>query len=625
MHTRVDSSDSPAGATAAMSPEAVYQERARRFEAERAAIDGRARQVSHARLGSFLLFLALGVGSELHFGMNALLAAGSGAMLLIFASLVRWHQVLRARSRRRDLLRELNVQGLDRLARAWDRLPSRAAGMELGDHPYAGDLDLFGRPSLAQLLGPTHTPAGTATLTAWLIQPAPVDTVRERQRAVQEMAPENDLRDTFAAHGRETHTVRAEDIDRFLSWAESSPWLAGRPGLLWTARLLPALTVALMVADALGSPTGSAWLIPLALAIGVTLSGPGRAVRAIFRQAFGREGMFHAYPELLATVAHSPCRAPLLARLQAELTTDALTADRQMRRLYQLMHLADLRYSGMLYLLVQPFTLWDIHVLHGMERWQRRSGARVRRWLEVLGEIEALCATATLAHDHPDWTFADIDPAADAWEGEAVGHPMLGEAVRIPNDVRVGPPGTFLLVTGSNMSGKSTLLRAIGLNTALAGMGAPVCAARLRLPPVALYTSIHVEDSLVEGISYFMAQLQRMRLIVEAADRSHESGAPRLLYLLDEILQGTNTAERRIAARRVIRHLVQSGAIGVVTTHDLELAEEPELAGLLLARHFAEQVHGAGPGPIMTFDYLLRPGVATSTNALRLMEIVGLA
>jgi DNA mismatch repair ATPase MutS len=205
----------------------------------------------------------------------------------------------------------------------------------------------------------------------------------------------------------------------------------------------------------------------------------------------------------------------------------------------------------------------------------------------------------------------------------ALGHPLIAEGRRVHNDVRVGPPGTFLLVTGSNMSGKSTLLRAIGVNTVLALAGAPVCARELDVPVVDLRTAIHVQDSLADGVSFFMAQLQRVKEIVAAADHARQSNVP-VLYLLDEILQGTNTAERRIAATRVIRHLLDAGAIGAVTTHDLELADAPQLANTFEPVHLRETVTADGEGAALSFDYKLRPGIATSTNALRLMEIVGL-
>jgi DNA mismatch repair ATPase MutS len=195
--------------------------------------------------------------------------------------------------------------------------------------------------------------------------------------------------------------------------------------------------------------------------------------------------------------------------------------------------------------------------------------------------------------------------------------------VRVCNDVTVGPRGTFLMVTGSNMSGKSTLLRAIGVNIVLAGAGGPVCATDLRMPPISLWTSMRVEDSLERGVSFFMAELQRLKKVVDAARESRQKGIT-LFYLLDEILQGTNTNERQIAARRVIMYLVSQGALGAVSTHDLGLADLPEVAAASRPVHFTEIIKSGPQGPEMTFDYKLRPGIATSTNALRLMEIVGL-
>ena len=190
------------------------------------------------------------------------------------------------------------------------------------------------------------------------------------------------------------------------------------------------------------------------------------------------------------------------------------------------------------------------------------------------------------------------------------------------NDVEVGPAGTFLLVTGSNMSGKSTLLRSIGVNAVLAQAGGPVSAAALRMPPVTLATSILVEDSLAEGVSFFMAELQRIRWIVKEADRAHAEGRV-LLYLLDEVLRGTNSFERQVAVRRVVLHLLKRGALGAVSTHDLQLAEVQEIKTVCVPVHFRETLH-PGEDPPMTFDYEMRPGVATTVNALKLMELVGL-
>ena len=270
--------------------------------------------------------------------------------------------------------------------------------------------------------------------------------------------------------------------------------------------------------------------------------------------------------------------------------------------------------STSLYIPLQGTLFWDLHVLMAMERWRAAGGANARRWLAVLGETEALAALAGLLHDHPDWILPAVGATDETYRATALGHPLLADDVRVRNDVTVGPPGTFLLVTGSNMSGKSTLLRSIGVNAVLAQAGGPVCATALAMPAVTLWTSVRVQDSLERGVSFFMAELQRLKLIVDAANRAHDHGGPRVLYLLDEILQGTNTAERSIAARRIIAWLIDQGAIGAVSTHDLALADDPRLLPAAVAVHFTDTVGDSPDAPPMSFDYILRPGVATTTN-----------
>jgi DNA mismatch repair ATPase MutS len=207
---------------------------------------------------------------------------------------------------------------------------------------------------------------------------------------------------------------------------------------------------------------------------------------------------------------------------------------------------------------------------------------------------------------------------------QSLGHPLIPDDRRVANNVTIGSPGTFLVVTGSNMSGKSTLLRAIGTNVVLAQAGAPVCALELSMPPILLATSMRIHDSLADGVSYYMAELRRLKQIVDTARDQQNDSARILLYLLDELLQGTNTAERQIAVRRVLTHLISKGAIGAVSTHDLQLATEPPLFEASNPVHFRETIHNESDRQEMTFDYILREGPATTSNALKLLEIVGL-
>jgi DNA mismatch repair ATPase MutS len=251
-----------------------------------------------------------------------------------------------------------------------------------------------------------------------------------------------------------------------------------------------------------------------------------------------------------------------------------------------------------------------------LEGWRARAGGRVRGWFATLGEAEALASLAGFAFEGPERSWPELKDRP-CFEGHALGHPLLAADHRVDNDVVLPRPGCALIVTGSNMSGKSTLLRAVGLNAVLAMAGGPVCARRLMVGEVEVATSMRVSDSLEAGVSHFLAELQRIKRVVEKAREK-----PPVLFLLDEILHGTNSRERLIGARAIVRQLTDLGAFGAVSTHDLGLAEPvPELEGRVENVHFQEQVDAAG---VMTFDFLLRPGVVQSSNALRLMRAVGL-
>jgi DNA mismatch repair ATPase MutS len=299
--------------------------------------------------------------------------------------------------------------------------------------------------------------------------------------------------------------------------------------------------------------------------------------------------------------------------------------------LMRLVRFANLRRDGLFgipYYLSQLFVLTDFHVLSMMEHWKKQHGSAVRRWLQGVGQAEAISSLATLAHDNPHWTMPDVDERADQMPNQMIvarqlGHPLIADAACTRNDIEIGPAGSFVLVTGSNMSGKSTLLRAVGLNIILAQAGAPVCAQELRTPPVQLATSMRTRDSLASGVSFFMAELHRLKQIVDQSQGSRDN-SHRCLYLLDEILQGTNSGERHIAVSHIIGHLIAHGSIGMVSTHDLELAHSPTLATACRTVHFRESITGQNGNEQMTFDYILRPGVSPTTNALKLLKFVGL-
>jgi DNA mismatch repair ATPase MutS len=323
---------------------------------------------------------------------------------------------------------------------------------------------------------------------------------------------------------------------------------------------------------------------------------------------------------MLEEIERETFEMPLLCRLKDDVARgEARRASEEIRSLSTIVGFLDARQNEAFRFFIGPFLLWDQHCVFALEAWRRRAGKHVRRWLEVIGEFEALASLAGFAHDHPEnaWPTLSETPA---FRAKGLGHPLLDPRTLVRNDVELRGPGTALLVTGSNMSGKSTLLRSMGVNAVLAMAGAPVAAERMAISVFEVRTSMWARDSLARGVSHFYAELEKLKRVVDAV-----SGARPLFFLLDEILQGTNSRERVIGARSVLRHLLHHGAMGAVSTHDLGLLDlPPELDAKLDKIHFEEQVQASEKGSTMSFDYRLRPGVVRSTNALRLMKLVGI-
>jgi hypothetical protein len=604
----------------------IYQQRVRQFEDE-----GRAWKRRSDRLANLRIAAAAFVAAMLAAGWWGaagplwpwLVAAGGGVGG--FIALIARHRWVRRQQERAAGMANLNRHGLARLDRLWDKLPDVASppGVELT--ATARDLDLFGPASLYRLCCLATTDAGRACLAHWLLTPAAPKDVLARQQSVADLATHLDLRQELVWRGQSLNkSATPADATPLLNWAEGPAWLGQRPWLTWYARLSPLLLAVLAVLDLCGLAAGLWWQLLVCGQVAVSYLLVG-GIHQIFRQIDSGEKQLHRFAEMLALVEAWPVSAPALVTLQQQLSVGGHRAHEQLTRLRRRLDLADLRFSQLLYGIIQALTLWDFHVLAALERWQQQVGPHLRAWLDVLAQFEALCSLATLAFDHPAWAFPHIDPQGPRMvTGIDLAHPLLPAARRVGNDVELGPDGTFLLVTGSNMSGKTTLLRAIGMNLMLAQAGAPVCARRLSLPCVLVETSIRIDDSLADGVSLFLAELKRLKSIVEQARHCDAPGQPVLVFLLDEILHGTNSRDRQIAVRRVIDRLLAQRAIGAISTHDLELAEAPPLSLACRAVHFRETFEGEGSERKMTFDYHLRPGIASTTNALELLDMVGL-
>ncbi len=599
-------------------PREVYRARATDFDREAVEKQSSVNRFARARLVLFLLTAFL-TWTVLGWGWGAPAVAALVAMTLLFVVMVRRHRRARLRLRRVEIMAEVNREAVARVDRDWSGIPEPPAFDVAGNHDYAKDLDLAGYASLLHLVGTCGTAPGWKTLWGWLQGPAGAEDLRRRQEAAAELADDLDFRDAVSAEARLVDEGLGKGLDGFLAWAEGVPSEVGRRRwLYWAARLLAVINVVFLVLRVLEViPTAPlAWSLLISTAV---VAPYVRSMHRFFAQAEGNEAGVREYGPLMALLGDASLESTWGREARERLTSGDRAAADEIDALRRLLDLAEVRRSPLFHGPLLLILLWDVHVLRGLEAWRRRSGSHVRDWLAVLGEAEALTALGGLAHQNPEWVDAAVDGTSDRIRGRSLAHPLIPPDVRVANDVEVGPAGSFLLVTGSNMSGKSTLLRAIGLNAVLGQAGGRVCARGFSIPPARVVTSMRVDDSLAGGVSFFMAELRRLKHVVDVAE-SEKGG--RCVFLLDEILQGTNSAERRVAARSVVRQLVAAGAIGAVTTHDLSLAGTPDLERIAVPVHFTETVGGGGEG--LTFDYRLRPGIAQSTNALKLLKLVGL-
>ncbi len=601
----------------------VYRQRSAAAAAAERRAAALSLRISWARFAAFVAFLVGGGFGIAGLGSGRLapwIACAAGAIAL--GGFISWHERVIGSERAFAARRTVNEQALARLERRFDLLPLRSFPDAATGQATAKDLNLFGPGSVAQWLGAVATPSGRETLAAWLTESnGSAREIVARQGAVGELAPEIDFRQQLEVAAMPLAATSAATA-RFVEWAAGIPFTELHPRQRVAGRLAALASLVTFLLAAFG-------LVPIHLWLFVLLGNYAwtwtvrQSLAAEMERLSAREGAFSGYAKLLRVSAGRRFASPGLVEIQTRLSASGLDAAAELGRLHRLSELSDVRHSSV-HTLLQAAMAWDLLLLERVAAWQRRAGRFAGEWLAAAGELEVLAALGGVRFDHPDWAFAQIDSSADRLTAVGLGHPLLPDAARVGNDVEVGPRGRLLLVTGSNMSGKSTLLRAIGVNALLAQAGAPVCAGALRMPPLVVETSGRIDDSLLEGVSFFLAELKRLQAIVTRAATAQGAGSPSVLFLLDEILRGTNSEERRVAVAKIVERLLGSGAIGAVSTHDLAIARVPAIAARLHNVHFRETLEEGPEGPGMSFDYRLREGLATTTNALVLLRLVGL-
>jgi hypothetical protein len=586
-------------------PKSEYSRRLADLQAQTTQLQRKHLWLGNIRVAVFIAILVLCwiTGKYSHPSVYWLLAP-----IILFIALIRIHRkVVRAMTRAKRAAAFYN-RGITRIEDRWHG--SGETGDEFKDplHMYAEDLDILGPNSLFQLLSTARTNMGNRCLAQWLLTHAELPEIQARQLAIAELKTKRDFRQDLASIGESDRI--AANPERLTQWAQEE---SGLKDGTWWAAILAVLSIAALVYGFLAHWTP--FVLSLLINGSIFFRFHNR-LEKIFAGVSDTHRNLDSLAELLRRIETEKFTSPRLQQLHALLTTHGLLPSTCIKRLDTLADLDDSRHNWFVRIFDVPL-LYSFQVAFALERWRRNYGRGIATWLRVVGEMEALASIAAYAYEHPRDPFPEfISPNAHlALEGHALGHPLLPAEKCVRNNVALGGRNQVLVVSGSNMSGKSTYLRVVGINAVLAMMGAPVRAESLRLSRVAIGASMRVSDSLQKGISHFYAEIQRLRQVVDL------SASQPTLFLLDEVLHGTNSHDRRVGTEGVLRTLTRNSAIGMVTTHDLALTSLEEVFPTQVSNvHFQERFEDDR----LSFDYCLRAGVVTTSNGLELMKSIGL-
>lgn len=580
----------------------------RRFQ----KLTGRINRLSNLRLITFLA----GCGLAVFFYMTGNSSLGLGMVILtviLFVVLVLWHQHLKTCQTYFRVLYENYDQALSRLAGDWDDFPDTGGDLRDPTHSYSEDLDIFGEGSLFQWITTAKTFRGREALKEALTRPpGELEMIIKRQEAIQELARNLAWRQRFSAEARMTKRP-LNSPEKIIEWARTYDASYLRLWVLILARALPVITLAFLLIYLLTSRVSV--LFPVAgIVLQTIILFLGRERGKVLNAVYTFKETINTYEKMLEQFEKRTFQAEhLLTLKKGLLDRDGKPAFEQIRKLSGLADLIANRGNAM-FLIINILTLWDIQCMISLESWKEKSGRSLGSWVDTIAELEALNSLAIIPMDHPEWGIPVIELGNPGISAVDMGHPLVRGAVC--NDITLGKNSGILLITGSNMSGKSTLLRTVGINLVLAYAGAPVFAQRFTCLMFQIYTCMRVSDNLGENISSFYAELLRIKQIVSAAKTDSK-----IFFLLDEIFKGTNSQDRHAGARALIQQLSKAGAMGMVSTHDLELGDlERESERKIRNYHFREyykdnEIH---------FDYKLRPGISTTRNALYLIKMAGI-
>lgn len=563
------------------------------------------------RLAVFLLTLIIAYNIFTTYGVAGVIPTVTGIGILLF--LVSVDAANTSKIRNTKTLIQVNEEELQALDHRF-HFREDGAAFAPPEHAYAGDLDIFGKASIYQWLTRCYTEQGRALLAKNLLSPLSLPQIVFRQAAVKELSAQVEWRQQWQAFAMQT-TITAATERRMISWLQEEEEHFTGKGWKIFLFVYSSITLLSAVAAILGLISGSVFSLLFILYFGFALllsrraMGPYAHLNGIVKEAATLQALVNWLESLTVKTEH-------LQNLQSEIRSNGGRAGKELSDLKAILDRFDLRNNIVGLLFFNSFLLWDVRQMMALNRWRRRNKALVPKWFSAIAEMEVLHSLCTLHFNSPEWCFPLFSTEHFTLESEEVGHPLLPQHQRVNNHFEIKGTAQIGLITGSNMAGKSTFLRSLGVNILLAQTGAPVCATRFLLSPVQLLSSMRIADNLAENTSTFYAELKKLRTIIEQV-KKHE----KVFILLDEILRGTNSYDRHTGAAALLKQLIKENSVAVIATHDVELAAlEESYPESVQNYHFDVQVEGEE----LYFDYKLKQGVCQSLNASILMKKIGI-
>lgn len=591
---------------------ATYQKRADEFEQLSSKLTKKDSRIS---VGRTLLFI-MAVAGFVYFANER-----EGLYMLIilllfivaFPILIRYHNKIKAKRNHLLNLRQIN---LDEIKRLNNHLKEFDSGDKYKDreHPYTGDLDIFGEHSLFQMINRSNTSRGRDKVALWLKSSAKREEIMQRQESVKELIKDLDWNQSFQAHRMESR-AREEDTETLLNWVREPAVILQKNTYLAASRIMPMITIAAIIAYYMFDSSG---ILPIAAIIvnGFILWSTAKPASATHKKTSQGVSVLKAYLGMIKMIEKKDFDAPMNRRFKQTLHAEQTVASKEIKKLGYILDNFDAR-GNLFYHILNIILLLDIYWLLRAEQWKRSINADIELWFDAVNNFEALVSIAGFTYSNPDYTFPEISEQPYVFAAQQLGHCLIDREERVCNDFSMEGRGTINIITGSNMSGKSTFLRTVGINAVLALMGAPVCATKLTLSEMQVFTSMRTQDSLEENVSSFYAELRRLRQLLEYLKMPEKP----VLFMLDEILKGTNSQDRHHGATSLIKQLSKLDASGFVSTHDLALGKLEEELPTVKNYSFSSTIENDE----IYFDYKLYKGICKSFNASKLMAKMGIA